>query len=271
MPRTKLPVKERNKKDREKLQDIYNNYVLSTIKVHTLEKRKNATICFNGSYDELTQLIDIKIDEMKEVERELKKERRTLLDLWYKYKSLKHRVDNQIRLDKMKEEIKEMKKEELSLAKENKKLSTAFNMNMLDRLPLELVDIIKSFIPYEIRNTLIEEKKPFRLFKNLTPCTLKSFLMNICFTAEYFTLLTDDEKQQQIYKPGNTLTWRPEWFEYVKRDELETKIKHIFHTFKKSCPKGAYKLMRMFLVLINPDKKYNNYDSNWFRLTSIPL
>jgi hypothetical protein len=164
-----------------------------------------------------------------------------------------------------------MKKEESCVAKTNKQLAVSFDIKMLHKLPLELVDIIATYLPYEVRNTLVEERKPFRLFKNLTTCTLKSFLMNICYTAEYFTLLTEDEKLKNIYIDNAAISWNPDWFKYKTKIEIETRIKHIFHTFKKSCPKGAYKLMRMFIVLIKPDKKYDNYDGNWTRLTSIPL
>jgi hypothetical protein len=195
-------------------------------------------------------------------------------------------VDCQTKVDNAKEEIKEMKKEESIIAKSNKKVSFNFELNKLNSLPLELVDIIKSFIPYEIRNTLIEERKPFRLFKNLTTLTAKSFLMNICYTTEYFSLLSEEEKQKYIYKPENNhhayhpnlhyphyghFEWNPDWLQYTKKNDIETRIKYIFHLFKKSCPTGAYKLMRMFLILIKPDKKYNKYDGNWLRITRIPL
>jgi hypothetical protein len=286
MPGTRLTLKERKERNREKLKDCYNNYVLSKKKVNTLEKRKTATICFNGSYDELVELMEIKKQELKEVEKDLKVARINVHWLWRKYKGLKHKVDSQNRLDKMKEEIQEMKKEESVVTKTNKRLAEGFEIKMLDRLPLELVDIIASFIPYEVRNTLIEERKPFKLFKNLTNCTIRSFLMNICYTREYFSLLSEEEKQTYIYKPENNphpylpnlqnphhghFAWNPDWLQYTKKEEIETRIKHIFHTFNKSCPEGAYKLMRMFIVLIKPDKKYNNYDGSWTRLTSIPV
>jgi len=286
MSGTRLTLKERKEKDREKLKDLYNNYVLSKKKVNTLEKRKTTTICFNGSYDELIELMKIKKHELKEIEKDLKAERINVRWLWFKYKRLKNKFDSQTRLDKMKEEIQEMKKKESVVTKTNKKLAENFDMNMLDRLPLELVDIIATYLPYEVRNTLIEERKPFRLFKNLTNCTIRSFLMNICYTPEYFSLLSEEEKQTYIYKPENNphpylpnlqnphhghFAWNPDWLQYTKKDEIETRIKYIFHAFNKSCPKGAYKLMRMFIVLIKPDKKYNKYDSSWTRLTSIPV
>jgi hypothetical protein len=286
MPGTRLTLKERKEKDKEKLKDLYNNYVSSRKKVNTLEKRKTATICFNGSYDELVELMEIKKQTLKEIEKDLVKERGNMYWFWNKYKYLKHAVDMQTTVDNTKEEIKEMKKEESALTKANKKLAEGFDINMLDRLPIELVDIIESFIPYEVRNVLIEERKPFRLFKNLTTHTIKSFLMNICYTAEYFSLLSEEEKQSYIYKPENNphaylpnlqnphyghFTWNPDWLQYNKKKDIETRIKYIFHIFKLRCPKGAYKLMRMFLVLIKPDKKYNKYDGSWTRLTSIPV
>jgi recombinational DNA repair protein RecR len=286
MPGTRITLKERKEKNNEKLKDLYNNYVLSRKKVNTLEKRKTVTICFNGSYDELIELMEIKKHEMKEIEKDLKTERINVHWLWIKYKRLKNKVDSQTRLDKMKEEIQEMKKEETILAKTNKQLAASFDTKMLDKLPLEVVDIIATYLPYEVRNSLIKERKPFRLFKNLTTCTLRSFLMNICYTREYFSLLSEEEKQTYIYKPENNphlylpnlqnphhghFAWNPDWLQYTKKEEIETRIKYIFHLFNKSCPKGAYKLMRMFIVLIKPDKKYDKYDGSWTRLTSIPV
>lgn len=271
MPVSRLTVKERKEKNKEKLKDVYNSYVSSKKQVKTLEKRKTATLHFNGSYNELVEFLEIKKHEMKEIEKELKKERGNMCVLYFNYTELKHKVDSQTRLDKERKEINDMKKEESCIAKTNKQLAASFDIKMLDKLPLELVDIIATYLPYEVRNTLIEERKPFRLFKNLTTCTLKSFLMNICYTAEYFTLLTEYEKLKNIYIDDQAISWNPDWFKYKTKIEIETKIKHTFHAFKKSYPKGAYKLMRMFIVLIKPDKKYNEYDGNWTRLTSIPV
>jgi hypothetical protein len=271
MPVSRLTVKERKEKNKEKLKDVYNSYVSSKKQINILEKKKNATLSFNGLYNELVEFLEIKKYEMKEIEKELKKERGNMCVLYFNYTELKHKVDSQTRLDKERKEINDMKKEESCIAKTNKQLAVSFDIKMLDKLPLELVDIIATYLPYEVRNTLVEERKPFRLFKNLTTLTLKSFLMNICYTAEYFTLLTEDEKLKNIYIDGQAISWNPNWLKYTTKIEIETKIKHTFHVFKKSCPKGAYKLMRMFIVLIKPDKKYDNYDGNWMRLTSIPV
>jgi hypothetical protein len=271
MPVSRLTVKERKEKNKEKLKDVYNSYVSSKKQINILEKKKNATLSFNGLYNELVEFLEIKKYEMKEIEKELKKERGNMCVLYFNYTELKHKVDSQTRLDKERKEINDMKKEESCIAKTNKQLAVSFDIKMLDKLPLELVDIIATYLPYEVRNTLVEERKPFRLFKNLTTRTLKSFLMNICYTAEYFTLLTEDEKLKNIYIDGQAISWNPNWLKYTTKIEIETKIKHTFHAFKKSCPKGAYKLMRMFIVLIKPDKKYDNYDGNWTRLTSIPV
>ena len=271
MPVSRLTVKERKEKNKEKLKDVYNSYVSSKKQINILEKKKNATLSFNGLYNELVEFLEIKKHEMKEIEKELKKERGNRCILYFNYTELKHKVDSQTRLDKERKEINDMKKEESCIAKTNKQLAVLFDIKMLDKLPLELVDIIATYLPYDVRNTLVEERKPFRLFKNLTTCTLKSFLMNICYTAEYFTLLTEDEKLKNIYIDNAAISWNPDWFKYKTNIEIKTKIKHTFHAFKKSCPKGAYKLMRMFIVLIKPDKKYDEYDGSWTRLTSIPV
>ena len=286
MPGTKLTVKERKEKKKEDLKTMSNEYGETYKLIKFLRKKKTATINFDGSYDELVELMEIKKQEMKEISKELALVTARRCYLWYKYSQLKHAIDLQKNVDNAKEEIKEMKKEETIVAKTNKRLAGSFDMIMLDKLPLEVVDIIATYIPYEVRNTMIEERKPFKLFKNLTTCTLKSFLMNICYTTEYFSLLSEEEKQTYIYKPENNphpylpnlqnphyghFDWNPDWLQYNKKTDIETRIKYIFHKFKKSCPKGAYKLMRMFLILINPDKKYNKYDGSWTRLTSIPV
>lgn len=286
MPGTKLTLKEQKEKKRENLKNLYNEYVETNRLIQSLRKQKTATINFDGSYDELVELMEIKKHEMQTINKELiiSIKRKTIL--WHRWCRLKHAVDLQTKADNAKEEIQEMKKEESVVAKTNKQNADGFDLNMLNRLPLELVDIIESYMPYEIRNTLIEERKPFKLFKNLTTCTIRSFLMNICYTKEYFSLLSEEEKQTYIYKPENNphpylpnlqnphnghFNWNPDWLQYTKKEHIETRIKYIFHLFKKSRPEGAYKLMRMFLVLINPDKKYNKYDGSWTRLTSIPV
>jgi hypothetical protein len=273
MPVNRLTSKERKEKNKEDLKNISNECVQSKKLLQSLRKKKTATICFDGNFYKLIELCEAKKREMLEIDKELSVALKNMNRLSYRYKYLKHSVDLQTKVDNMKEEIKDMKKEESVVAKANKQYAVAFDLNQLNRLPLEMVDIIESFIPYEIRNTLIEEKRPFRLFKNLTPITLKSFLMNICYTPEYLSLISEGEKQKYIYNPetqpvGN---WNPDWLDYNKRKDIETRIKYIFQLFKKSSPKGAYKLMRMFLVLINPDKKYDKHDGSWLRLNSIPV
>lgn len=268
----KLTVKEKKAKDRQQVINLYDKYTASKLRVADLDSKKNEIIHFTGSYDELQWFFETKQNEMKYIEKQIINERIYTRDILHKYNLLNRKVKTNTRLDKMREEIKALKKEETVVSRANKKLSKNFDMNKLNNLPLEIVDIISSFIPYETRNILIESKRPFRLFNNLTTCTLKSFLMNINYTAAYFTLLTSDEqKQKQIFNPSSTNIWKPDWLEYTNRDCIETRIKHIFHKFKKTNPKGAYELMRMFVVLIKPDKTYNKHDGRWTRLTSIPV
>ena len=271
MPVKRLTLKQQREKNKESLSAIYDEYVKSKRLLQSLRKKKTATINFAGSYDELLDFFEIKKTEIAAIDKELKPAYKNMKNLFYKYQILKHKVQLQTKIDIMNDEIKEMKKEQCVIIKANKLSAISFDLNKLNGLPLELVDIIESYIPYEVRNTLIEERKPFKLFKNMTPSTIKSFLMNICFTSEYLSFLSEEEKQKYIYNPEDHLSWNPEWTAYNKKKHIETRIKYIFHLFKNSCPKGAYKLMRMLLVLINPDKKYNKHDGNWFRITSIPV
>jgi len=268
----KLTVKEKKAKDQQQVIELHDKYTSSKLRLADLDSKKNEPLNFTGSYDQLQLFFEAKQNEMKEIERAMQNERIYMRDMWYKYSHLNIKVKTHTRLDKMRAEIKEMKKQETAVARENKKISKNFDMNKLNNLPLELVDIIRSFIPYETRNILIESTRPFRLFNNLTTCTLKSFLMNINYMAAYFTLLpTNEQKLKQIFNPNVTSQWKPDWLEYTNRDCIETRIKHIFHKFKKTNPKGAYELMRMFVVLINPYKTYNKHDGRWTRLTSIPV
>jgi hypothetical protein len=268
---TKLTLKERKAKDNELLKTLLFQYKESKKRINNLHKQKTESIHFEGSYENLKHIFESKKQHMKTIEKELKAETNAMWKIKCALNPLHEKIKINNRLDKMREEIKDMKKEECIAAKLNKQAVTKLDFNMFLKLPLEVVDIIQSFIPYEIRVSLLEERKPFKLFKNLTICTLGSFLMNITYKAEYFTLLTENEKQKQIYNQDDIRLWNPDWFQYKTRNCIETKIRYIFHKFKKNCPKGAYELMRMLLVLIKPDKKYNKYDGNWTKLTEIPV
>jgi hypothetical protein len=263
----KLNLKERKAIKQENelfaLNEVKEEYNTSVNRVKEARKLLKKRYVLKGTYVELQEKMKSMNHEIKNNRANLFKRRNEMFYYREKYYKMLHKLEISDRLETMKNEIQEMKKNERVIAKNNKKQAKKFDLKYLTKLPKEIEDLIGQFLPYEIRNVLIENRRPFSIFKNLAICTLKSFLMHICSTDSYISLLSDDEKSLQIYDANNVETWYPDWLRYEKRECIETKILHIFHTFKRENPKAAYELMRMFSVLINPTKKYNSYDGNW--------
>ena len=119
---------------------------------------------------------------------------------------------------------------------------------------------------------MIEERyKPFNFIsKNLSLLTSRSFLMHICTQPTYFTLLTSEEKRNQIYTRLNWSSWKPDWAKYSERPYVLNKLAHTIRVFKVLNPKAAYNFIRMLCILINPEKKYKNIKPI-VRLTAVPV
>jgi hypothetical protein len=254
-------------------QEAFTNYTNASDRVCMLREQINGPITITGSYEKIQE----RVQQMKWIIRDLKgrldREMVVFRRCQRKYDKLIYNRNLAAEAAILKQDTRRLVSNEKKAAKESSSLSNKrIDLKKVLLLPEVLVDIIQSYLPYEIRNEMIEERyKPFSLIsKNLSFLTIRSFLMHICTQPTYFTLLTNQEKRAQIYDVNNWSSWKPDWAKYHERPYVLNKLVHTIHVFKVLNPKAAYNFIRMLCILINPEKKYKNIKPI-VRLTSIPV
>jgi len=258
--------------EEEDFQRAFTDYTNANERVNMLREQINGPITITGSYDKIQE----RLQEMKWIITDLKARLGRELVVFNRCKKI---YDNIIYKQNLTAEATMLKQDTRRLVSNEKKSAkesaVAANKHIdfkkVLRLPEVLVDIIESYLPYEIRTEMIEERyKPFKLISNnLSTQTLRSFLMHICSQSTYFTLLTGQEKRNQIYNRNNWSAWHPDWAKFKERSYILNKLVHTIHVFKVLNPNAAYKFIRMLCILIKPDKKYRNIKPT-VRLTTVP-
>lgn len=273
--RQKAAFKKAQKKEAEEaeFQEAFYNYTTASDRVCMLREQINGPITITGSYDKIQE----RVQQMKWIIRDLKgrldREMVVFRRCQRKYDKLIYNRKLAADLAMLKEDTRRLVSKEKKSAKESAIVSNKrIDLNKVLLLPEVLVDIIQSYLPYEIRTEMIEERyKPFKLISNnLSILTLRSFLMDICSQPTYFTLLTTQEKRNQIYNPNNWRNWNPDWSKDSGRQYVLNKLVHTIRVFKVLNPKAAYNFIRMLCILINPEKKYRNIKPV-IRLTAVPV
>lgn len=262
------------KEDKEaEFQKAFNDYNNANERVGILREQINTPITIIGSYEKIQE----RVQQMKCIITNLKgrlaREMVVFSRCKRKYDKLIYNRSLASSIELMKEDTRRMVSKEKKAAKESTILSNKrIDLKKILQLPEVIIDIIQSYLPYETRNEMIEERyKPFKLIhNNLSIITLRSFLMHICSQPTYFTILTSKQKQNQIYDVNNLRNWNPDWGIEPRRQYVLNKLVHTIHVFKLLNPKAAYEFIRMLCILIKPDKKYRNIKP-LIRLTSIPV
>jgi len=238
-----------------------------------LREQINGPITITGSFEKIQE----RVTQMKWIIRDLKgrlnREMVVFRQCQRKYDKLIYNRNLAAEATMLKQDARRLVSNEKKAAKESTSLSNKrIDLKKVLLLPEVLVDIIQSYLPYEIRNEMIEERyKPFSLIsKNLSLLTIRSFLMHICTQPTYFNLLTGQEKRAQLYTRLNWSSWKPDWAKYHERPYVLNKLVHTIRVFKVLNPKAAYNFIRMLCILINPEKKYKNIKPI-VRLTSVPV
>jgi len=264
---------QKNEADEAEFQQAFYDYTTASDRVCMLREQINGPITITGSFEKIQE----RVTQMKWIIRDLKgrlnREMVVFRRCQRKYDKLIYNRNLAAEVAMLKQDTRRLVSNEKTSIKESAIASNKrIDLNKVLLLPEVLVDIIQSYLPYEIRNEMIEERyKPFKLISNnLSILTLRSFLMHICSQPTYFTLLTSQEKRNQIYNPNNWQNWKPDWEKYSKRQFILNKLLHTIHVFKVLNPKAAYNFIRMLCILINPEKKYRNIKPVK-RLTSVPV
>jgi len=140
-----------------------------------------------------------------------------------------------------------MLNDEKQLIKKCGNINKKLNITNINNLPLEIINIIKSYLSYETKINLIESKyNPINLIKKLPKHILHILLMNI---IKIKNNMNNDNNDNNINNINNYLNY--------KKPDIITKIINIIYILKLTNPEMVYNFLKIFMYFdkINKNKK----------------
>lgn len=138
-------------------------------------------------------------------------------------------------------------------------------LEKINGLPEVLVEIIGEYLPYTVRIEIIKasQKRTIRGLLGKMPAHLmEMFVLQIRQTPGFLQALPYELAKQEVTtfpnENGEVVTnrsYQPRFIHFNVKDSKE-KIKYILAISMKSNPKFHYTVLRMMMVLFNPEKKY---------------
>jgi hypothetical protein len=138
-------------------------------------------------------------------------------------------------------------------------------LKKINRLPEDLVRIIGEYLPYSLRIDLIAASRKTTitgLLGKMPAHIMELFVLQIRQTSGFLQVLPYELAKQEVTTFPNEKgvvvrngSYKPRFIHYNVKDSKE-RIKYILDISKKSNPKFYYTIMRMIMILFNPEKKY---------------
>jgi hypothetical protein len=165
-------------------------------------------------------------------------------------------LKRQIQTLEIKDNVVNAQKALVLCEKENKKKASKTIIDEINQLPEIIVSYIGEFIPYEIRNQLIEDK--YNPMKQLVPRLdrfgLSRLIKQFYLHPKYFAQLTTEEAEQNT---DRSLTYSPAWWGDTRSNMMARLMRPVVE-MKNKDPELAYKFLSTIAILIKPDKKYTH-------------
>ena len=256
---------------RRQLQEEYKN--ASTI-VERMTRLLRASYTITGTIAQITEQVTQEKQLMSMRAKILSKQRLIQNKTFTELNNVNMRIIRARELENWKVNNRAYLENEKKERKENALIAkTLFYSKWLNhhRMPEDMLwyEIRPSFM-YETKIALIEEKyNPIKLLNRLNVTALRTFLSQAIRKPEYFALLSDTEKEQQIWK-GTHNNYKPHFAELKDAASIKRELIQLIRTYKSVNPKAAYEMIRTFCILIDPNKKYKGY-FNYPMLTAIPV
>lgn len=138
-------------------------------------------------------------------------------------------------------------------------------LKKINRLPEELVRIIGEYLPYSLRIDLIAASRKTTitgLLGKMPAHIMELFVLQIRQTPGFLQVLPYELAKQEVTTFPNEKgivvrngSYHPRFVHSNVKDSKE-RIKYILAISRKSNPKFYYTIMRMIMILFNPEKKY---------------
>lgn len=174
--------------------------------------------------------------------------------------SERRNISGELNTLEMKEVIATTNKKISACARQDKKRASKCKtlLSEISKLPEEIVDYIRGFIPYEVRNQMIEHTyNPMRgLIPKMDKWLLYAFIKDFYRDPKYFAYLSPEEAERNTY---GSPTYSPACV-YGNITALRIRIMRPIVEMKHKDPAVAYKFLSTIAILIKPDKVYKcNY------------
>jgi hypothetical protein len=185
------------------------------------------------------------------------------------------------RLKRFEEKIKLFKKSIKSIRTKQKKLDTEYSVKSIElqklievkepepiltrimKLPDELIRMIKTFLPYTVKNNLILSK--YNLSKTiykLDPCVLQRIFQDTCSSKKIKTVMTRDAFIAQCHHINHHLNpkYSPYWRQNFNSKHHRDNFLYLIYLLREKNPEYAYRILKTICTLFKPN---NRYWVNW--------
>lgn len=257
----------------QKRRQLQEEYKKASAMVERMTKLLRASYTFTGTFAQITEQVTHEKQLMGIRAKVLSRQQLIKNKAFTEFNNLNMRIIRARESESWKVNNRSYLENEKKERKENALIAqTLFDSKWLNhhRMPEDMLwyEIRPSFM-YETKIVLIEEKyNPIKLLNRLNVTALRTFLSQAIRKPEYFDLLSDTEKEQQIWK-GTRDNYKPHFAHLKDAASIKRELIKLMRTYKSVNPKAAYEMMRTFCILIDPKKKYKGY-FNYPSLTAIP-
>ena len=165
-------------------------------------------------------------------------------------------LGDEIQILKTKDLIEKSNREFAVVAKANqKRMSKNTILADISKLPVEIVDHIRGYISYEIRNEMIEQR--YNPVRNLVPkldrTGLREMIKRIYLEPTFFSTLSPSRVEENTQ---GQFAYKPEWRFDKKKGNMKVRLLNVIVELKRSHPELLYKVFSTLSILIKPDKNY---------------
>jgi hypothetical protein len=164
-------------------------------------------------------------------------------------------LQEEIQILEMQDSIDKSNREFAVVAKANqKRMSKNTILADISKLPEVIVDHIRGYIPYEIRNEMIEQTyNPIRkLVPKLDRIALNILTKRIYLDPAFFATLSLEKVEQNTQGQPS---FKPDW-RFDTKTNMRVRFLNAIVETKRSHPELLYKVFSTLAILIKPDKKY---------------
>jgi hypothetical protein len=132
-------------------------------------------------------------------------------------------------------------------------------------LPKEMILQIRNYLPYEVKNELIQQSCSTRsLLEGQHLSVVERLFWQFCINKEFLTILNIYEAKNQIPDLEKSIPyWNHLGDRKITSSNMMNKVLYIINLAKERNPKFAYHMLSFIHIIINKNKKYKLNEENY--------